>query len=210
MIMKTLHTLAAAALLALVSPLSEARAQNLYKKTLHPRSLIADNIAVNLGDILTILISESHKILNEDKVDRFNETQTRADVEEYTLSERTFKTNILPTFDVRQRRAMRGEAKQEKDSRVEARIAVIVVDVQPNGNLVVAGNRTVEVDDEIKTLRISGIVRPLDITTDNTIPSSDVADARVSITGEGGNTRMTTRGPIGALFQTLVWAAWPF
>lgn len=209
-IMKAPFTTLFATAFALAVPLAEVRAQNLYKETLHPRSLIADHVAVNLGDILTILIQENHKVLNEDKVDRTNESSTRADVEEYTLSERTFKTNILPTIDVRQRRQMRGEAKQEKDSKVEARIAVIVVDVQPNGNLVVAGNRTVEVDDETKTLRISGIVRPLDIASNNSIASSQVADARVSITGEGANTRMTTRGPIATMFQTLIWAAWPF
>ena len=208
--MRTPFIIVAAALASLAGPLAEAKAQNLYKQAREPRSLIADHIAVNLGDILTIVIQETHKVINEDKVDRLNESSTRADVEEYTLSERTFKTNILPTFDVRQRRAMKGEAKQEKDSKVEARIAVIVVDVQPNGNLVVAGNRTVEVDDETKTLRISGIVRPLDIDSNNSIVSSQVADARVSITGEGGNTRMTTRGPIATMFQTLIWAAWPF
>jgi flagellar L-ring protein precursor FlgH len=197
-------------LLAAIALPAALPAQNLYKQTLHPRSLIADHRASQLGDILTIVIQENHKVLNEDKVDRSNESSLRADLEEYSLSERTFKTNILPTIDVRQRRAMLGEAKQEKDSKVEARIAVIVVDVQPNGNLVVAGNRTVEVDDETKTLRISGIVRPLDITPANSVPSSFVADARVSITSEGGNAQMTTRGPIASMFQTLVWAAWPF
>jgi hypothetical protein len=39
---------------------------------------------------------------------------------------------------------------------------------------------------------------------------AQVADARISITGEGANTRQVTRGPVGQLFDTLVWAAWPF
>jgi flagellar L-ring protein precursor FlgH len=75
---------------------------------------------------------------------------------------------------------------------------------------VVAGSRVVEVDDETKTLRISGVVRKLDITRANTVTSAEVADARVSITGEGANTRVNSRGPIGAFFDTLIWVVWPF
>jgi len=41
-------------------------------------------------------------------------------------------------------------------------------------------------------------------------PCALVADARISITGEGANTRTTTKGPIGQLFDTLIWAIWPF
>jgi flagellar L-ring protein precursor FlgH len=75
---------------------------------------------------------------------------------------------------------------------------------------VVAGARSVAVNDETRTLRISGLVRQLDITPANTVGSAQVADARISITGEGGNTRQVTRGPVGQLFDTLIWAAWPF
>jgi flagellar L-ring protein precursor FlgH len=185
-------------------------AQNLWKSVPHPRALIADHRAMQIGDILTITVDETHRVTNEDKVDRSNQTSLAARLEEYTLSEDTFKQNILPRIDIRQQRAEQGEAKQEKDSSVRANIAVIVVDVQPNGNLVVATSRVVQVDDETKTLKISGIVRPLDINKDNRVSSSQVADARISITGEGGNTRYTTRGPIATVFQTLVWAAWPF
>jgi flagellar L-ring protein precursor FlgH len=85
---------------------------------------------------------------------------------------------------------------------VRASIAVVVIDVQPNGNLVVAGTRSVTVNDETRTLRISGLVRPLDVTPNNTVGSAQVADARIAITGEGANTRQVTRGPIGQLFDT--------
>lgn len=85
-----------------------------------------------------------------------------------------------------------------------------MIDVQPNGNLVVAGQRTVTVNDEVKTLKVSGLVRQIDVTSQNTVGSALVADARVAIQGEGANTRTTTKGPIGQLFDTLIWAVWPF
>src|SRR5262249_23574192 len=161
------------------------------------------------GDILTVVINEGTKLKQEDKVNRTNSTSFAARLEAWTLQDNTFKNGVLPKVDARQSRSMDAEAKQEKDSQITAKIAVIVIDTPPNGNLVVAGSRIVCVDDEEKTFRISGLVRPLDVARDNTVPSSMVADARVSITGEGGNTRMTTKGPVGKFFDTLIWAAWP-
>jgi flagellar L-ring protein precursor FlgH len=149
-------------------------------------------------------------VKNEDKIERGNTTTLAAQLEAYTLGDSAFKTNVLPRFDARQNRSFEGEAKQEKDSNFEARMAVLIVDVMPNGNLVIAGSRMVHIDDETKTIRISGVVRPLDISPANSIASSLVAEARVSMEGAGGNTRATTRGPVGTLFDTLVWAAWPF
>jgi flagellar basal body L-ring protein FlgH len=54
------------------------------------------------------------------------------------------------------------------------------------------------------------VVRALDVTANNTVGSAQVADARIAITGDGANTRQVTRGPVGQLFDTLIWAAWPF
>ena len=120
------------------------------------------------------------------------------------------KSNTLPKIDARTEKGQKGQAKQEKDSRFDANVAVIVVDVLPNGNLVVAGKRVIQVDDETKTVRISGLVRMFDVSASNTVTSSMVADAHVSLTSEGGNARMTTRGPVATLFDTLIWAVWPF
>jgi flagellar L-ring protein precursor FlgH len=194
---------------ALLLP-AAAGAQNLFKHRKSPISLIADHRAAAIGDILTVVVKEAHKVKNEDKVERTLDSMLRLQLEAYTLTNKTFKSNVLPELDVRRNQEFDGEAKQEKDANLEARIAVIVIDVHPNGNLVVAGTRLVRIDDEEKTLRISGIVRTLDVTKDNTVASSQIADARVALTGEGANTRTVTRGPVGTLFDTLMWAVWPF
>ena len=195
---------------AALATVASLPAQNLYKSVRNAQPLIADHRARNVGDILTIAVREAHTITNEDKVNRKNQSSLAARLEDYTLSDRTFETNQLPKIDIRQAREFKGEAKQEQDSNVRASIAAIVVDVHPNGNLVVAGSRLVKVDDVEKTLRISGIVRPLDVDKDNTISSAQVADARIALSSEGGNARTTTRGPVATVFDTLMWAAWPF
>ena len=206
-LMHPLRTLVLASSLALAGT---ASAQNPYVRTGATVGAISDLRARNVGDILTVLIQEQHSVKNEEKVERRNDTSLAARLEAYSLSDKTFQSNTLPRIDVRKETDFQGEARQNSNSDVRASIAVVVVDVQPNGNLVVAGARSVTVNDETRTLRISGVVRQLDIAPANTIGSALVADARISITGEGGNTRQVTRGPVGQLFDTLLWAAWPF
>lgn len=199
--------LLAAAVSFAVAP---AIAQNPYTRNGVNISSIADRRARNVGDILTITVQEQTSIKNEDKVERKNSTSLAARLDAFTLASKAFDNNALPKVDLSKDSSFNGEAKQNSGSDVRASIAVIVIDVLPNGNLVVAGTRSVTVNDETRTLRISGIVRPLDISSANTIGSAQVADARIAITGEGGNTRQITRGPVGKLFDVLVWAAWPF
>ena len=142
--------------------------------------------------------------------ERTNSTSLAARLEAFTIDSNAFNAGTLPSVDVKKNESERGESKQNTASTVKASIAVVVVDVQPNGNLVIAGTRSVRVNDETRTLRISGLVRALDVTPNNTCGSAQVADARIAILGEGGGTRQVTRGPVGQLFDTLVWACWPF
>lgn len=197
-------------LLLAIAASAPCTAQNPYVRVGARVSSISDLRARNVGDILTITIQETHTVRNEDRVERSTESTLAARLEAFSLSEKTFKQNVLPRIDVRRQQDFNGEARQNVNSDVRASIAVMVVDVQPNGNLVVAGQRTVTVNDETKSLRVSGIVRALDVTNDNTVTSAQVADARVSITGDGATTRTITKGPVGQLFDTLIWAAWPF
>jgi flagellar L-ring protein precursor FlgH len=202
------RTAAAVALLALL-PAATLTSQSLYRNAGAPRaSLIADLRAGAIGDILTVIIREQHKVENRERTDRSNETSLSAKLDALEVGKGIFTE--LPELGVSQSRSFRGDARQQNDSTMEARIAVTVLDVLPNGNLVVSGRRTVRNHDEEKTLRVSGVVRPQDVTAANTVLSSQVAEARVAIEGEGGNTQYTTRGPVGQFFHMLWWVLWPF
>jgi flagellar L-ring protein precursor FlgH len=203
----TKHIARAVGLLAVLA--APAAAQNPYVRAGAQIGVVADLRARNVGDILTITIQEQHSVKNQEQVQRRNDSSLAARLEAYSLSEDTFKAT-LPRIDVRKESDFQGESRQNSGSEVRASIAVVVVDVQPNGNLVVAGTRSVTVNDETRTLRISGLVRALDVSPMNTVGSAMVADARISILGEGGGARQVTRGPVGAMFDTLIWACWPF
>ena len=203
----TTRLVPAVGLLAVLA--APAAAQNPYVRAGAQIGVVADLRARNVGDILTITIQEQHSVKNQEQVQRRADSSLAARLEAYSLSEDTFKTT-LPRIDVRKESDFQGESRQNSGSEVRASIAVVVVDVQPNGNLVVAGTRSVTVNDETRTLRISGLVRALDVSPMNTVGSAMVADARISILGEGGGVRQVTRGPVGAMFDTLIWACWPF
>jgi flagellar L-ring protein precursor FlgH len=203
----TKHIARAVGLLAVLA--APAAAQNPYVRAGAQIGVVADLRARNVGDILTITIQEQHSVKNQEQVQRRSDSSLAARLEAYSLSEDTFKAT-LPRIDVRKESDFQGESRQNSGSEVRASIAVVVVDVQPNGNLVVAGTRSVTVNDETRTLRISGLVRALDVSPMNTVGSAMVADARISILGEGGGARQVTRGPVGAMFDTLIWACWPF
>src|SRR5215813_6316805 len=123
----TKHTRILAAAAALLATLPSLSAQNLYRRARRTIAAIADTRATAIGDILTVVINEGTKLKQEDKVNRTNSTSFAARLEAWTLQDNTFKNGVLPKVDARQSRSMDAEAKQEKDSQITAKIAVIVI-----------------------------------------------------------------------------------
>ena len=85
-------------------------------------------------------------------------------------------------------------------------LVVAVMDLLPNGNMVIGGRRQRVVSGELRTLVISGIVRPLDIRPDNTIRSQFIANFRVDYLGKGPESEFTNQGWFGKTLNAL----WPF
>ena len=117
---------------------------------------------------------------------------------------------ILPSVNGGTTDAFAGNARYEKRGTVEARLTAIVMDTLPNGNLVIKGRREIRLDDELKVIEFSGVVRRYDISPTNTIQSELVADARVAYSGKGPLTKSTNRTGIRGWFRDLMSWLWPF
>ena len=78
-----------------------------------------------------------------------------------------------------------GKGETTRSGKLVATISATVIDVLPNGNLLVEGKRVVTVNNEEEIMTITGIVRPRDITADNSIASTQVADAKIEYLGRG-------------------------
>ena len=198
-----------AATLGLAPALSaQARAGSIYVPTRGPVSMIADKTARRPGDLITVLITENQNVKNEETSQLQRSTSL-----DYALSSFNIQPNAfnLP-LDIQSATAddFAGRANYEKKGNFTARITAIVMDVLPNGNLVIQGRREIRIDKETKLIEFSGIVRRFDVTPSNTIQSELVAEARVSYSGEGDLTNTTQRVGLGGFFHDLLVWLWPF
>jgi len=89
--------------------------------------------------------------------------------------------------------AFTGKGNSQNTSAFQARISAYVVNVLSNGNLVVAGERSMVFNGTLNTLRFSGVVNPLDIKAGGIVASGDVADAKTELIGAGGTADTASR-----------------
>jgi flagellar L-ring protein precursor FlgH len=91
----------------------------------------------------------------------------------------------LSLIDLDSNSSSTGVGSVARDEEINLRIAALVTQVLPNGNLVIAGRQEVRVNYEVRQLQIAGIIRPEDITSANVISYDQVAEARISYGGRG-------------------------
>jgi flagellar L-ring protein precursor FlgH len=97
---------------------------------------------------------------------------------------------------------MTGKGDTAADNTFVGTITVTVVEVLPNGNLVVSGEKQIGINQNADTLRFSGVVYPANIQADNSVLSSQIADARLQVRGEGDIDRAQTTGWLSRFFLT--------
>ncbi|MFO0982172.1 MAG: flagellar basal body L-ring protein FlgH [Planctomycetota bacterium] len=188
---------------ALVLPSMEA--QSLWHEGQNPKGfLLSDNVARNLGDIVTVIIKERQLIKDGQDVTMDKSNELDAKVTSLDVNPRAFST--LPAMGYSSKSTFGGKADFSRDGRFETLVSAQVIDVQPNGNLVVEGRRVIRLDDEVKTIRVSGIVRPQDLSPENTVLSENVANAEISYQGDGPLSQATRRGWFSRFLEWI----WPF
>ena len=155
-------------------------------RTVRQVSLYADVTATAVGDILNVRIIERASGSN-----RSNIKTERIDSWEMSASAGTGAFDFLPDFGWNPEfdRLNEGKGKQIREGRLEARMAVTVMEVRPNGDLVIAGEREVEINGEVETLTLSGVVRPADIGAGNEVLSAKIAEAKIAYKGKGPVTK---------------------
>jgi flagellar L-ring protein precursor FlgH len=82
-------------------------------------------------------------------------------------------------------------------------MSVTVVGTKPNGDLIVEGTRTIGISGDRETIALTGVVRPRDITPENTVDSYLIADAEIAYTGKGAAETASRQGFVGRLLNWL-------
>lgn len=187
-----------------------AQADSLWKKR-DPRVnyLVQDSKARNVGDLLTVVINEQSEIDNSEDKDMKKQSNVAASGDYNASSSgglQNSPSSATGDFKASSSRSFAGSATYKDSREYTDNITVTVVDVLPNGNMVVSGRRSMMIAGEARTLAISGIVRSIDIGPDNKINSKYVADLRTVYEGDGPSRRFVRQGWFSKAANKL----WPF
>jgi len=188
----------------------DALADSLWKKRDPQKAyLFYDSRARNVGDLLTLIISESSEVENSENrsMDKNSSNTVTGD---YAAGSSgglaTQAANASLDFAGTAKRAFSGKANYRDSREYTDHITVTVVDVLPNGNMVISGRRCLSIAGEQRTLVVSGVVRPIDLGPDNKISSRYVADLKTVYEGEGTSKKFTRQG----WFSRAANKVWPF
>ncbi|HVO65630.1 MAG TPA: flagellar basal body L-ring protein FlgH [Syntrophales bacterium] len=174
-------------------------------------SLFSDRRAQRVNDIVTIVVSESSVGGNNATTDTSRDTTTAAGVTSLLgyegaildiLRKGTTSINVGGTSA----NSLKGAGKTSRDGNLTATISARIVKILGNGNFIIEGRRQVTVNAEDQYIILTGIIRPDDIATDNTIFSQYIADARIVYTGKGV---VDDKMRPGWLTRVVDWV-WPF
>ena len=175
--------------------------------------LFEDNRARRVGDILTIQVSETTTATEQEQRSMNKSTDGRVQTDYTGSSSSSQPSGALAlkgalNFDLRNRssRVFSGTAQLNNARTFSDRMAVTVIDIMPNGNLVIEGYRTRVVEGEERVLKITGVVRPQNIGLNNIVQSQFVANFKISYLGRGPQSAFVNQGFLGRVMNRL----WPF
>jgi len=169
--------------------------------------LFEDQTAKRIGDVLTITLLERTQAKKADDLRTKKDTNMEVTAPSmYTLGAKVLTGNDI-NANLRANREFDGEAKADQSNSLSGNISVTVVDVLPNGNLSVRGEKRVTLNQGDEFIRLSGIVRPVDINSANIITSDKVADVTIMYVGEGA---MADASKMGWLARILNSPWFPF
>lgn len=186
--------------LTLAAVAAQAFADDIWARR-DPRiaNLFQDNRARNVGDILTLVI-------NENTTENEREQRQQSKTNTFTGQATVFGVPQVANSDGNFGRTFSGSGQLTGGRTFTDRIALTVVDVMPNGNLVVEGFRSRLTMGEERVLRISGVVRSQDVAAGNLVQSGSLANAKLSYLGRGPTTRQVNQNFLGRVMNRL----WPF
>jgi len=151
------------------------------------------------GDLLTIIIRERKRWEAESDLNTKKKWDLTSDVSAFLkfidggAGASTFKRGE-PDVKYRFENRIRSDGDSSREDSLTTRLTARIIDVKPNGTLVLEGRARLIHDDEVSEVTVTGFCRKEDVTADNTILSTQLAEKEVSITNEGALRRAASRG----------------
>ncbi len=164
--------------------------------------LFEDVKARRVGDLITVVLEESINASKSASTEASKESTI--DLPNPTLFGKGNRLNELAN-DVETTRDFEGEGETTQENSIQGNITVTVHRVHPNGYLYVKGEKLLSLNEGSEIVRVSGIVRPTDVTSDNTILSNQIANAEITYKGTGIVSDSTKAGWLLRFFSGVIW-----
>ncbi len=164
--------------------------------------LMEDLKARRIGDMLTVTLEE--KTDAEKTAETGTSKATSADIANPTIFGKTPTAHGMAIFDnsIDSSSSFDGKGDSSQSNSLTGSVTVTVVDVQSNGNLVVQGEKWININQGEEYIRLRGIVRPIDIKPDNTISSVRVANAQIQYSGDSTLASANETGWLARFFNS--------
>jgi len=166
--------------------------------------LFSDPKARRAGDVITIQIAESSSASNSADTSTDRESSLSAGISELFGVNTSTLQNLSVSGEMES--GFEGSGSTSRSGKLDAYITARVVEVMPNRNLKIIGSREIMVNNEKQIMTIYGVVRPRDISENNVVLSTFVADARIAYSGAGIVDDRQRPGWIANALNTV----WPF
>ncbi len=156
-----------------------------------PTSLFGNRRARTLGDILTVVIEIDDEAEIKNRTDRTRDATEGLSVPNFfglaSLAADVLPNNATldPAIDASSSSQTNGDGNIKREEKVTLRVAATVTHMLPNGHMVITGSQEMRVNHELRDLQVAGIIRPEDISRQNTITYEKIADARIVYGGRG-------------------------
>lgn len=176
--------------LPMPAPLPDTREVNSLWRA-GARSFFKDQRAGRVGDLLTVIvdISDSAKLDNETERTRDNDESLGVPglfgLEAELAKKLPQGIDPSSVLDITSALKNTGSGSIDRKEDIKVKMAAIVSQVLPNGNLVIHGRQEIRINFEVRELTVTGIVRPEDISSVNSVTSDKIAEARISYGGRG-------------------------
>ena len=163
-------------------------AQSLWKED-SSKAMYADKRASRVGDLITIVVQENTTASKDNATSTSKKASMDAAITTFLYSPAASglltKGGQLPALKYASANNFDGGGTIKNSEQIVAQVTVRVIDVLPNGNMLIEGTRETSFSGEKQKIVLHGIVRPEDVAANNTVFSYNVADAKIQIIGRG-------------------------
>ncbi len=155
------------------------------------RAFFKDQRAAEVGDLVTVIIDLDDSATINNSTSRSRTSSETASLPSFLGYEQSLNRILPQAIDPTNlveggaTGSHAGIGSITRDEAIKLKVAAIVTQILPNGNMVVHGRQEVSVNFEVRELQITGIIRPEDISSGNTVASDKVAEARIAYGGRG-------------------------